>query len=96
MLRVSLQFVSILRENPKNCGSMHSVENHYAPLSFYDTWTKNSVNHGDRPLRNTDDCKLPNPETELFTISPLYTPPLEWNSMDDNKFIRNIIYFKTA
>ena len=75
---------------------MHSVENRYAPFSFHDTWTKNSVNQGDRPLRNADDYKLPNARTELFKKSPLYTLPLEWNNMDDNKFIRNRTTFKTA
>jgi hypothetical protein len=75
---------------------MHSVENHYAPLSFHNTWTKNALNQGERPLRNADDYKLPIPRTELFKKSPLYTLPLEWNSMDDNKYIRNRTTFKTA
>jgi hypothetical protein len=75
---------------------MHSVENHYAPLSFHNTWTKNSLTQGERPLRYADDCKLPTPRTELLKKSPLYTLPLEWNSMDDNKYIRNRTTFKTA
>ena len=70
--------------------------NHYAPLSFHDIWTKNSVIQGERPLRNADDFQLPIPRTELFKKSPLYTLPLEWNNMDDTKFIRNRTTFKTA
>ena len=52
---------------------MHSVEYNYAPPSFIDIWTKNYVIQGDRPLRNADNFTLPNPRTELFIKSPLYT-----------------------
>jgi hypothetical protein len=39
--------------------------NHYAPLSFHDIWTKNSVIQGERPLRNADDFQLPTVFQEL-------------------------------
>jgi hypothetical protein len=74
---------------------MHSVEYNYAPSSFVDVWTKNYVIQGDRPLRNADDFTLPNPRTELFKKSPLYTLPLEWNNLDATKYIRNRVTFKT-
>ncbi len=48
-------------------------------------WTKNYVNQGDRPLRNADNYTLPNSGTELLKKSPLYTQPLEWNNLDDNR-----------
>jgi hypothetical protein len=38
----------------------------------------------------------PNPRTELFKKSPLYSLPLEWNNLDENKYIRNRTTFKTA
>jgi hypothetical protein len=59
-------------------------------------WTKNFVIQGDRPLRNADNYTLPNPRTELFKKSPLNTLPLEWNNLDDNRYIRNKTTFKTA
>jgi hypothetical protein len=55
---------------------MHSVEHNYAPNSFNGVWTKNLVNQGDRPLRNADNVMLPNPRTELFKKSPLYSTTL--------------------
>jgi len=75
---------------------MHSIEYSYAPASFLGIWTKNLVIQGDRPLRNADNYTLPNPRTELFKKSPLYTIPLEWNNLDDNRYIRNRTTFKTA
>jgi hypothetical protein len=75
---------------------MHSIEYDYAPISFQGIWTKNSVNQGERPLRNADNYSLPNPRTELFKKSPLYSLPLEWNNFDDNRYIRNRTTFKTA
>ena len=57
------------------------------------TWT---TNQGDRPLHDAGDYLLPNPRTKLFKKSPLYTLPLEWNNMDDNKYIQNKTTFKTA
>jgi hypothetical protein len=75
---------------------MHSIEFNYAPLSFNNMWIKNSVNQRDRPLRNADDFMLPHPRTELFRKSPLYSLPLEWNKMDENKFNSNRTTFKTA
>jgi hypothetical protein len=65
---------------------MHIIEYDYAPSSFHGIWTKNSVNQGDRPLRNADNYSLPNPRTELFKKSPLYSLPCEWNSLDDNRY----------
>jgi len=32
----------------------------------------------------------------MFKKSPLYNLPLEWNSLDHTKFIRNRVTFKTA
>ncbi len=61
---------------------MHSVEYNNAPSSFVDIWTKNYA--------------LPNPRTELFKKSPLYTLLLEWNNLDATKYIRNRVTFKTA
>jgi len=75
---------------------MHSVEYDYAPPSFREIWTKNYINQGDRPLRNADNYTLPNPRTELFKRPPLYTLPLEWNNLDENRYIRNRTTFKTA
>jgi hypothetical protein len=75
---------------------MHSIEYDYAPSSFSGIWTKNYINQGDRPLRNADNYMLPNPRTELFKKSPLYTLPLEWNMLDENRYIRNRTTFKTA
>ena len=75
---------------------MHSVEYNYAPQSFLGIWTKNYVNQGERPLRNADNYTLPNPRTELFKKSPLYTLPFEWNNLDENRYIRNRTTFKTA
>ena len=75
---------------------MHSIEYDYAPTSFRGIWIKNYLNQGDRPLRNADDYALPNPRTELFKKSPLYTLPLEWNNLDENRYIRNRTTFKTA
>ncbi len=56
----------------------------------------NYINQGDRPLRNADNFTLPNPHTELFKKLPLYSLPLEWNNLDDAKYIRNRMTFKTA
>ncbi len=75
---------------------MHSIEYNYAPSSFTGIWNKNIVIQGDNPLRNADNYTLPNPRTELFKKSPLYTLPLEWNNLDENRYIRNKITFKTA
>jgi hypothetical protein len=75
---------------------MHSIEYNYAPSSFVGIWTKNIVIQGDRPLLNADNFTLPNPRTELFKKSPLYTLPLEWNHLDDNRYIRNKTTFQTA
>jgi hypothetical protein len=75
---------------------MHSVEHRYAPLSFANVWTKNAANQGDRPLRNAADFALPNPRTEQFKKSPLYSLPLEWNRMDENKYIQQRTIFKTC
>jgi len=75
---------------------MHSIEYNYAPHSFLGIWTKNYENQGDRLLRNADNYALPNPRTELFKKSPLYSLPLEWNNLDENRYIRNRTTFKTA
>jgi hypothetical protein len=75
---------------------MHSIEYDYAPSSFLGIWPKNYINQGDRPLRNADIYTLHNPRTELFKKLPLYTLPLEWNMLDENRYIRNRITFKTA
>ena len=75
---------------------MHSIEYNYAPASFKNVWTKNSANQRERPLRNAADFALPQPRTELFKKSPLYSLPCEWNSMDENKYIQNRTSFKTA
>jgi hypothetical protein len=75
---------------------MHSIEYDYAPTSFHNIWTKNLVNQGDRPLRNADNYSLPNPHTELFKKSPLYSLPSEWNKLDENRYISNRATFKTA
>ena len=75
---------------------MHSVVHNYSPLSFSNIWTRNSVNQGHRQLRNADDFMLPQPRTELFKKSLLYTLPLEWNKMDENKLNPNRTSFKTA
>ena len=75
---------------------MHSIEYDYAPTSFHNIWTKNLVNQGDRPLRNADNYSLPNPHTELFKKSPLYSLPSEWNKLDENRYISNRTTFKTA
>ncbi len=65
---------------------MHSIEYDYAPSSFHGIWTKNSVNQGDRPLRNAETYSLLNPRTELFKKSSLYSLPCEWNNLDDNRY----------
>jgi hypothetical protein len=75
---------------------MHSIEYDYAPISFHGIWTKNFINQGERLLRNADNYSLPNPRTELFKKSSLYSLPLEWNNFDDNRYIRNRTTFKTA
>jgi hypothetical protein len=75
---------------------MHSIEYDYALTSFRGIWNKNYLNQGDRPLRNADDYTLPNPRTELFKKSPLYTLTLEWNNLDENRYIRNRTTFKTT
>jgi hypothetical protein len=75
---------------------MHSIEYDYAQTSFHNIWTKNLVNQGDRPLRNADNYSLPNPHTELFKKSPLYSLPSEWNKLDENRYISNRATFKTA
>jgi hypothetical protein len=72
---------------------MHSIEYDYAPPSFRGIWN-NYLNQGDRPLRNADNYTLPNPRTELFKKSPLYALPLEWNNLDENRYIRNQTTFK--
>jgi hypothetical protein len=74
---------------------MHSVEPNYAPNSFNGVRTKNVVNQGDRPLRSADNFMLPNPRTELFKKSPLYSLPMEWNNLDESRYIRNKNSFKT-
>jgi hypothetical protein len=68
---------------------IYSLEYNYAPSSFTGIWNKNIVIQGDRPSRNADNYTLPNPRTELFKKSPLYTLPLEWNNLDENRYIRN-------
>jgi hypothetical protein len=75
---------------------MHSIEYNYAPSSFTGIWNKNIVIIGDIPLRNANNYTLPNPRTELFKKSPLYALPLQWNILDENRYIRNKITFKTA
>ncbi len=39
---------------------------------------------------------LPNPRTELFKKSSLYALPLEWNNLDENRYIQNRTTFKTS
>jgi hypothetical protein len=75
---------------------MHSIEYDYAPPSFRGIWHKNYINQGDRLLRNADNYALPNPRTELFKKSPLYALPLEWNNLDENRYIQNRTTFKTS
>jgi hypothetical protein len=68
---------------------MHFIEYDYAPQSFRGIWNKNYLIQGDRPLRNADGYTLPNPRTKLFKKSPLYALPLEWNNLDENRYISN-------
>jgi hypothetical protein len=75
---------------------MHSVEHNYSPNSFNGVWTKNLVNQGDRPLRNADNFMLPNPRTELFKKSPLYSLPVKWSNLDESRYIREKNSFKTV
>ena len=75
---------------------MHTIEYNQAPSSFVGVWTKNYVNQGDRPLRNVDNFMLPTPLTELFKKSPLYSLTMEWNILDDTRYIQNRYTFKTA
>ena len=75
---------------------MHTIEYNQAPSSFVGIWTKNYVNQGDRPLGNADNFMLPTPHTELFKKSPLYSLPMEWNLLDDTRYIQNRHTFKTA
>ncbi len=45
---------------------MQPIEYNYAPTSFLEIWTKNYVNQGNSPLRNTDNYTLPNPKTPIY------------------------------
>jgi len=70
--------------------------NNNAPASFAGIWAKNYINQGNRPLRNADKFMLPNPHTELFKKSPLYCLPMEWNNLNDARYIQNRYTFKTT
>ena len=75
---------------------MHTIEYNNAPSSFAGIWAKNYINQGNRPLRNADKFMLPNPHTELFKKSPLYCLPMEWNNLNDARYIQNRYTFKTT
>ncbi len=54
---------------------MHSVVFHYSPNSFNSTWIVNENHNIEHNLRNNEHFYIPNPRTELFKRSPLYTLP---------------------
>ena len=67
---------------------MHSINFNYAPISFTNTWKKNSVIN-DLQLRNNDDFYLPTVKLELFRKIPLYSFAKAWNDLGDTKFQHN-------
>ena len=74
---------------------MHSIEYHYCPSSFTNTWQKNHTRN--IQLRNGNDFYLPSPKIEFFKKIPLYSLPLEWNNLPDElKFQFNRHTFKIA
>ncbi len=76
---------------------MHAVEYKYAPLSFENTWIKNSDREPAIQLRNANDYYLPLPRTEAFKKSTYYSIPLAWNELaPEIKFQQNAITFKWA
>ena len=75
---------------------MHSIEYNYAPISFSNTWQKNSVRNNEYNLRNNDDFVLMPARIELFKKIPIYSLAFEWNSLGDLKFQYNKITFQIA
>lgn len=74
---------------------MHSIEYKYAPLSFSNTWQKNTDQNLN--LRNLNDYQLTHPRTETFKKSTLYALPLVWNNLTPNiKLQQNRTTFKWA
>ena len=58
---------------------MHAISYNYAPQSFNLTWTRNIARHANHNLRNSEYYNLPQPRTEKFKKSPMYSLPEEWN-----------------
>jgi len=75
---------------------MHSVEYGYCLPTFSTTWPKNNQrqNHN---LRNANDFYVPVPRVESFKNIPLYSFPVEWNSLPEEiKYQNNRTTFKIA
>ena len=72
---------------------MHSIEYGYN-TSFSDTWTHNNQRNPELNLRNGNDFTLPPVYKEFFRRSPLYSLPLAWNNLGNEKFQTNRTTFK--
>ena len=75
---------------------MHAIFNSYAPSSFDNTWSTLNQLQPNLNLRNANDFILPNPRTEQFKKSPLYSLPLAWNTAGDITSHTNRTTFKLA
>jgi alpha-N-acetylglucosamine transferase len=60
---------------------MHSIYYNYAPDSSNDVWQKYSECNPEINLRNTDDLYIPQPRTEAFKKSTMYSLPSIWNEL---------------
>jgi hypothetical protein len=76
---------------------MHSIYDNYAPASFNDVWQKNSERNSEINLRNANNLYIPQPRTEAFKKSTMYSLPSIWNELSSFvKLQTNIIFFKWA
>jgi alpha-N-acetylglucosamine transferase len=76
---------------------MHSIYYNYAPDSSNDVWQKYSECNPEINLRNTDDLYIPQPRTEAFKKSTMYSLPSIWNELSPFvKLQTNKISFKWA
>jgi len=76
---------------------MHTIAHNLAPSSFAHTWTTNANRDPNINLRNANEFYLPQPRTDTFKKSTLYSLPSVWNSLSPFISLQpNKITFKWA
>jgi hypothetical protein len=73
---------------------MYKFYNKLLPSSFNNMWSRNSVQQGNRELRNANNLITPAHHYDSLKKLPLFNFPTFWNSLDDFKFLPNFNSFK--